>query len=281
MIVSARGLEFEVVIDGPEAGPAILLLHGFPQNSRQWEKVTPALNEAGLRTIAVNQRGYSPGARPADVAGYALTECVDDALSIMDSLGVPRFHLVGHDWGAAVAWHLAALHTDRVITLTAISVPHPGAMSASLRDTESDQRERSSYMGFFADLDRSVPLMLEDDAQRLKALFLGSGMSDDEVEVYVGPLRDPAALRGALSWYAAIFAHRPPVAPAVTVPTTHLWSNGDFALGRIGAEACKQFVTADYRFIELDGVTHWIPDQAPQATADAILSRVDASAQRD
>lgn len=274
MIVRARGLEFEVFSSGPDKGPVVLLLHGFPQNASQWDLVIPGLHAAGLRTIAVNQRGYSPGARPANVADYALTECVDDALSIMDTLGVTQFHLVGHDWGAAVAWHLAAFHPDRVLTLTAISVPHPGAMSAALQDNESGQRERSSYMGFFADLEKSVPLMLEDDAQRLKALFVGSGLSDDEVEKYVGPLRDPAALRGALSWYAAVFKYRPPTAPAVSVPTTHLWSNGDFALGRTGAEACQRFVTGDYRFIELDGVTHWIPDQAPQATLDAILTRI-------
>jgi pimeloyl-ACP methyl ester carboxylesterase len=274
MIVNARGLEFDVFPGGPEGGPVVLLLHGFPQNSRQWDRVTPALHDAGLRTIAVNQRGYSPGARPTAIADYALTECVDDALSIMDTLGVTRFHVVGHDWGAAVAWHLTAMHPDRVLTLTAISVPHPGATSAALHDAESDQRERSSYMRLFADLDKAVPLLLESDAQRLKALFIGSGMDDEEIEKYAGPLRDPAALRGALSWYAAIFAHRPPMAPAVVVPTTHLWSNGDFALGRRGAEATKQFVTADYRFIELDGVTHWIADQAPEATVEAILSRV-------
>jgi pimeloyl-ACP methyl ester carboxylesterase len=277
MIVSARGLEFEAFPEGPEDGPAVLLLHGFPQNARQWDRVTPALHEAGLRTVAVNQRGYSPGARPTDIAAYALTECVDDALSIMDGLGVARFHVVGHDWGAAVAWHLTATHPDRVRTLTAISVPHPGATSTALHANGSDQRQRSSYMRLFADLDKAVPLLLEDDAQRLKALFLGSGLGDDEVEKYVGPLRDPAALRGALSWYAAIFAHRPPMAPAVTVPTTHLWSNGDYALGRVGAEACHRFVTADYRFIELDGVTHWIPDQAPEATIEAILARTGQS----
>jgi len=277
MIVSARGLEFEVFTGGPEDGPVTVLLHGFPQHSGQWDLVTPALHASGLRTIAINQRGYSPGARPDDIAGYALTECVADVVSIMDAVGVGRFHLVGHDWGAAVAWGVAAHHPDRVITLTAISVPHPGAMSSSLQDSESDQRERSSYMGFFADVDKAVPLMLEDDAQRLKALFMGSGMTDEQVEKYVGPMRDPAMLRGGLSWYTAIFAHRPPMAPRVSVPTTHLWSNGDFALGRTGAEACKQFVTADYRFIELDGITHWIPDQAPQATADAILSRVNSA----
>jgi pimeloyl-ACP methyl ester carboxylesterase len=274
MIVGARGLEFEVFAGGPDDGPAVLLLHGFPQNAREWDLVTPALHAAGLRTIAVNQRGYSPGARPTDVADYALTECVDDAVAIMDSLGVEQFHLVGHDWGAAVAWHLTALHPERVRTLVAISVPHPLATAVAFHDSASDQRERSSYMRFFADLERSVPLLLEDDAQRLKALFLGSGMSDEEIEKYVGLMHDPAALRGALSWYTAVFEHRPPTVGPVTVPTTHLWSNGDFALGRTGAEATKQFVAADYRFIELDGVTHWIPDQAPQATIDAILSRV-------
>ncbi len=274
MLIGARGYEFDVFEDGPENGMPIVLLHGFPQHSGQWAAVIPALHEAGLRTIAINQRGYSPGARPVDPTDYALSECVADVLSIMDALGRASFHLVGHDWGAAVAWGVASAAPQRVLTLTAISVPHGRALSQALRDPGSDQRERSAYMFVFADLDNAVPMLLDEDAKRLRRLFTGSGMTDEQVERYVGPMRDPAALRGALTWYTAAIQRLSAPPGPIEVPTTLLWSNGDIALGRTAAEATKQFVTADYRFIELDGITHWIPDQAPRETAEAILQRV-------
>ncbi|GIH10432.1 epoxide hydrolase [Rhizocola hellebori] len=274
MLVSARGFEFDVFEGGPEDGMPIVLLHGFPQHSGQWEAIVPALHEAGLRTIAINQRGYSPGARPVEPAAYALSECVADVVSIMDALGHSSFHLVGHDWGAAVAWLLASTAPERVRTLTAISVPHGQALSKAMRDPESGQRSRSSYMFVFADLEKAVPLLLEDDAIRLRALYLGSGMTEEQVERYVAPMREPAALRAALTWYTAAIQRLSPQPGPVAVPTTLLWSNGDVALGRTGAEATKEFVTGDYRLIELDGISHWIPDQAPQATIDAILDRV-------
>jgi pimeloyl-ACP methyl ester carboxylesterase len=181
---------------------------------------------------------------------------------------------VGHDWGAAVAWAVASTAPQRVLTLTAISVPHGRALSKALRNPDSDQRERSAYMFVFADLDNAVPMLLDEDAMRLSRLFAGSGMTDEQVERYVGPMRDPAALRGALTWYTAAIQRLSAPPGLIEVPTTLLWSNGDIALGRTAAEATKDFVTGDYRFIELDGVTHWIPDQAPRETAEAILERV-------
>lgn len=273
MLVSARGFEFDVFQGGPDSGPAVLLLHGFPQHSGQWDKVTPRLHESGLRTVAVDQRGYSSGARPEDPADYAVAETVADALSIMDAFGIGEFQVVGHDWGAAVAWGLASTQPGRVKSLVAISVPHPSAMSAALADEESDQRRRSSYMAFFADLDQSVPGLLADDATLLKSAFRGGGMSDDEIERYIGPLRDPAALRAALSWYTAVLTGPRRKFDPVTVPTTYIWGDQDIALGRDGAEACGEYVTGDYRYVPLEGISHWVADQAPDVVAEEIVSR--------
>lgn len=278
MLVPTRGFEFDVFTDGPDDGPVVLLLHGFPQHSGQWHAVIPALNAAGMRTIAFDQRGYSPGARPTDAKDYALVECIADAVSIMDSFGLQRCHVVGHDWGSAVAWGLAATHPDRLSSLTAMSGPHPGALSAALSDPEADQRARFAYMAYFANVDKAVPGLLANDAEQLRSAFTGSGMNYDELERYIAPLRDPDALRGALSWYTAIFAYPPPRYGPVAVPTTYLWSNRDIALGRDAAYACERFVTGDYRFIELDGVSHWICDQAPEATIKAIVEQVRATA---
>ncbi len=274
MLVSARGFEFKVHPGGPDTGPVAVLLHGFPQHSGQWHLVTPRLHAAGVRTIAIDQRGYSPGARPVEAADYVVTEMIADTLSILDGLGVEKFHVVGHDWGAAVAWGVAGDHPDRVLSLTAISVPHPSALFMAMADSNADQAQRSEYMGFFAKLDESVPALLANDGEMFRNLFMGSGLSDEEIERYLGPMRDPDALRGGLSWYTAIITQPPRIYQPVKVPTTYIWSDQDMALGGDGARACAQFVSGDYRFVELRGISHWIPDQAPDAVAEEILARV-------
>ncbi len=141
------GLRFDVTDEGPLDGEVIVLLHGFPQRSTSWDKVRPALHGAGYRTIAPDQRGYSPGARPPRRGDYRLGALVDDITALITAVGSGAVHVVGHDWGAAVAWSLAAAHPEQVTTLTTVSVPHPRAMMASLRTF--DQLRRSWYMGFF------------------------------------------------------------------------------------------------------------------------------------
>ncbi|MEV0269122.1 alpha/beta hydrolase [Hamadaea sp. NPDC050747] len=269
MKFDVRGLTFDADVDGPADGPVVLLLHGFPQHKGEWDLVTPALREAGLRTVAFDQRGYSPGARPAEVEAYRISECAADALAVLDELGVEQAHIVGHDWGAAVAWYLAVRHPDRTATLTALSVPHLAAFGRALRE-DGDQRERSSYMDFFR-TPEAEDVLLEDDGLRIRAMFLGC--PEARVDRYVTPMLDRDRLTGGLNWYRAMaygdFGRLGPV----TVPTTFLWSNEDIAIGRTAAEACARHVTGEYAFVELDGVSHWIPDAVPERVAAEILKR--------
>ncbi len=130
--VAIGDLTFDVRIAGPDDGTPVVLLHGFPTTSLSWSSVVPALADAGLRVVAPDQRGYSPGARPAEVAAYATDRLAQDVVSLADALGLDRFHLVGHDWGAAVAWYVAAHHGHRLETLTTFSVPHLAAYNAAL-----------------------------------------------------------------------------------------------------------------------------------------------------
>ncbi|WP_428964033.1 alpha/beta fold hydrolase [Micromonospora fluostatini] len=272
MRIDARGLTFEVRSGGPATGEPVLLLHGFPQHGGEFDDVLPALHAAGLRTYAPDQRGYSPDARPPEVADYRITECVADALALLDALEAPRVHLVGHDWGALVAWHLAAGHADRVRTLTAVSVPHPAAMAYAL-GTDPEQRDRSAYIGLFRQPGKAEDVLLADDATALRALLTGVGDAD-RVDRYAAPMREPGALTAALNWYRAMSpTDLAEVAPA-RVPTTFVWSDQDPAVGRTAAEACAAQVTGEYRLVELTGVSHWIPDEAPAALAEAILARV-------
>ncbi|WNM37195.1 alpha/beta hydrolase [Micromonospora halotolerans] len=272
MRVEARGLTFEVRTGGPEGGDPVLLLHGFPQHAGEWDEVTPALHAAGLRTYALDQRGYSPGARPADVGAYRIPELVADAAAVLDALGVTAAHLVGHDWGAIVAWGLAAAHPERVRTLTAVSVPHPAAMGHALA-TDPRQKARSSYIALFRMPGKAEKVLLAFRAAALRRMLGGVGDAD-RVARYADPMREPGALTAALNWYRAMTGADMKAVGPVGVPTTFVWSEGDVAIGRTAAEACAAHVTGDYRFVVLPGVTHWIPDEAPGPLAAAVLARV-------
>ncbi len=270
MQITARDLVFDVQAGGPLDGPPVLLLHGFPQHTGEWELVASRLHDAGARTYAFDQRGYSPGARPADVAAYAMSECVADAVAVLDALGVDRAHVIGHDWGAIVAWHLAAEHPDRVRTLTAISVPHPSAYAKALA-TDADQQRRSAYIGLFQQAGKAEDLLLEHDGQRLRELF--AGVPAERVERFVTPMLDRARLTGGLNWYRAL-GRGPMTAGPVPVPTTFVWSDHDAAVGAAAALGCAQQVTGDYHFVTLPGVSHWIPDEAPDEVAREVLARM-------
>ena len=142
------GLVFDVTDEGPLDGDVVVLLHGFPTDRTCWGRVTAALNTAGLRTLAPDQRGYSPSARPAGRAAYRLEELVADVVALIDATGRKQVHLVGHDWGGSLAWLVAGNHPDRVATLTAVSTPHPGALARAWR-SGTDQRRRSWYIAAF------------------------------------------------------------------------------------------------------------------------------------
>ncbi|WP_328419298.1 alpha/beta fold hydrolase [Micromonospora sp. NBC_00389] len=276
MRVDARGLTFEVRTGGPSGGAPVVLLHGFPQHSGEWDEVVPALHAAGLRTYALDQRGYSPGARPAAVAEYRIPELVADVVAVLDALGLDAVHLVGHDWGAVVAWAMAAEHPERVHTLTAVSVPHPAAMAHALAN-DGQQKARSSYIALFRKPEKAEKVLLAWNATALRKLLGGVGDAT-RVARYADPMREPGALTAALNWYRAMSrADLADVGP-VAVPTTYLWSDRDIAIGRTAAEACAANVTGDYRFVQLPGVSHWIPDAAPGPLAEAILARVAGAA---
>jgi pimeloyl-ACP methyl ester carboxylesterase len=275
--VDVGDLTFDVRVDGPDDGRPVLLLHGFPETSLSWAAVTPLLAEAGLRTYAPDQLGYSPGARPAEVGAYSMASLAQITADLMTALDVPRADVVGHDWGANVAWTLAAWHTDRVRSLTAVSVPHPAAFTAAWR-SDPEQKERSGYIRLFWQAGKAEQVLLQDGARRLRRMLTAdrhSGIPAEAVDEYVAVLSAPGALTAALNWYRAMSSGT--AVEPVSVPTTYVWSDSDAAIGRTAADGCARFVSGDYRFVELPGVTHWIPEQAPEQLATAVLDRIASS----
>ena len=276
MQVDVGDLTFDVRAEGPADGIPILLLHGFPETSLSWSAVMPLLATAGLRCYAPDQLGYSPGARPAEVDAYSAPNLAQVTADLMTAIGIDRAHVVGHDWGANVAWTLAAWHSDRVRTLTAVSVPHPAAYTLAFR-ADPEQKERSAYIKLFWQAGKAEEVLLADGARRLRRMLgteAETGIPAEAVDLYVSVLSAPGALTAALNWYRNMGSG--PRVEAVTVPTTYVWSDGDVAIGRTAAEACADFVTGPYRFVELPGVTHWIPEQAPGQLATEILAQIHA-----
>jgi pimeloyl-ACP methyl ester carboxylesterase len=264
--VDLGGLSFDVAVGGPEGGRGVLLLHGFPENARMWDAVLPPLHAAGLRTAAPDQRGYSPGARPADVEAYAMRELVGDVTGLLDALGWAAVDLVGHDWGAAVAGR----HPDRVRTLTTVSVPHPLALSEA-RQADDEQRQRLGYIHLFRTADAAEEALLAEGMRRLRRML--QPMPPERVEVFVGPMAAPGALTAALNWYRAATRQDADLG-SVPAPTTYVWGTDDLAIARSAAERCGEHVSGPYRFVELPDVSHWIPELQPEAIADAVLDRI-------
>jgi len=274
--VEARGLFFDVEVAGRPGDPFVLLLHGFPQTSHTWRDVLPALARAGYHAAAPNQRGYSPGARPAGVDAYATANLVDDALALADAFHAERFFLVGHDWGGQLAWLIAARHPARVRTLTVLSRPHPAAFAAALRGDPA-QAERSKHHRAFQDPD-SARLLLADGARRLRASFEHQGVPADAIAAYLERLGDEAALDAAINWYRAAATTQPGSGlaarevPVVTVPTLYLWGTADATVGRQAAEGTAAHVSGPFRFEVIEGAGHFLTDDAGQHVIDALLA---------
>ncbi|MEO9329292.1 alpha/beta fold hydrolase [Gordonia aurantiaca] len=268
---------FDVIDAGPPDGEPVVLLHGFPQRATAWKLVAPLLHDSGFRTLAPDQRGYSPGARPVRRRDHVRSELVADVLALLDSAGLDRAHLVGHDWGAIVAWSLAAHHPDRVTTLTALSVPHTGAF---LQAMPHGQFLRSWYMLAF-----QIPVLPERFLIRMirtrPDFGRRMGLPEPFASRLVADIVEYGALPGALAWYRALFL--PDAAAAsgkVRVPTTYVWGARDVALGRAGARLCAGWVDAPYEYIELTDADHWLPESRPEDVAAAVLARIGSIADR-
>jgi len=263
-------LVFDAVADGPADGDLVLLLHGFPESAAEWTHVLPRLSAAGYRAVAPNQRGYAAGARPSGVEHYHITHLVADVLGMADALGADRFHLVGHDWGALVAWAVADRHPERLRSLTVVSVPHPRAFAAA-RATDPDQQVRSTYIQGFRDDPAAAEAFLADDAALLRLALREAG--PEIVEEHLAVLTAPGALDAGLNYYRAWGAELDGTG-VITVPTLYVWSDDDVALGRVPAEQTAEYVSGPYTFTVIEGVSHWIPEVVPDRLADLVLDHV-------
>jgi pimeloyl-ACP methyl ester carboxylesterase len=262
------GLTFDVTDTGPADGQVVILLHGFPEDRQSWDQLAAPLAAAGYRTLALDQRGYSPGARPAGRRAYTLDLLAGDVLALADTAGADRVHLVGHDWGAALAWYLAAAHPDRVLSLTALSVPHGRAFVDAL--ARSSQLLHSWYLLFFQGPRLPEWLLTRPGESRLAEALRRDGLDEDSARRYAQRAMGPGALTGPINWYRALpfRLHQGP--GLVDVPALYVWGDKDRYVTRVAAERCARYVSAPFRFVVLPGATHWLPS----TSADALLPLV-------
>jgi pimeloyl-ACP methyl ester carboxylesterase len=276
--ILVHGLTFQCRTSGPMDGKPVLLLHGWPETSCMWEPMMLRLASSGYRCIAPDLRGFSPGARPRSVEEYDIRVLVNDVMGLADAFGCGRFHLIGHDWGSAIGWATVALHSDRVITWSAMSVPHIRAFAEAIR-TDAKQRRMSRYMGWFQFPWLPEWFLLRNGAKALRDIWRKS--SPEQVQAYLKVLGNRDGLRASLNYYRANY---PLLAKGeevnafgdIQVPTLMLYGRRDFAIGPIGVRASEQFMKGPYRLVELDA-THWLVQEAPNQCIEEVLTHLSSA----
>ena len=246
-IKTGAGLVFDALVGGDAGAPLVLLLHGFAESLHMWRAQLPALAAAGYRAVAPSQRGYSPGARPDPTRSRQLSLSTGwwPTLSTSSPSAVTRdgrFHLVGHDWGGSIAWGIADRYPQRVASLTVLSRPHPNAFNRALALPDGEQARRSRHHRSFLEPDAG-PLLLADDARRLRERLARSGVPAAAIEEHLSVLGNAPALEAALAWYRARGAIRAPLG-VIGVPVLYIWGDADDTVGRVAAEGTREFVSA-------------------------------------
>ena len=246
-------------------GTPVLLIHGWPDSAYLWRHQIPFLTGHGFRAIAPDMRGFGRSSRPPEVADYALANAVGDVVGILDSFGIETAHVVGHDWGAGVAWLTATFFPERVSKLVVLSVGHPRAPRTLRQD------EMAWYQLFFQFEGVAEATLQYKDWAWLRRFSRGDGDQERVLE----DLSRPGALTAGLNWYRANLAPRmpgtAPELPPVTVPTLGIWSTNDYYLDGERMEKSSDFVNAPWRYEEIEGASHWIPLDAPDRLNELLL----------
>jgi pimeloyl-ACP methyl ester carboxylesterase len=263
--VDASGVTLDVEITGD--GRPVVLVHGFPDTKRLWSKQVPALVDAGFQVITYDARGFGASDKPEAVDAYSIVFLAMDVVAILDHLGLPKAHVVGHDWGAATAWATASFAPERVDHLVAMSVGHPTAFGAA----GIPQREKSWYMLLFQFAPQAEQWLTMNDG----ANFREWSRHPDFEAVRAELLRD-GSLTPALNYYRANVGPDALVAPPlqlplVQAPTMGLWSSGDFALLESQMTGSAAQCAIGFRYERVEGPGHWMQWEAPAAVNELLV----------
>ena len=266
--IKTNGIKLHVVQAGPQSGVPVILLHGFPEFWYGWRNQIPALVEEGCRVIVPDQRGYNLSDKPKGAKNYDVSTLVDDIIGLIDALGYEKVNLVGHDWGAVVAWTLAIKYPERLHKLSIMNVPHPTVMRRFLtRDLE--QIRRSWYVFFFQLPWFPERFMSTENWRGAVGALRGSGkihsFTNDDIEKYKEAWSQPGAITSMINWYRAAIRHTPklPKEPRVKVQTLMMWGMKDFALSHRMARPSMDYVD-EGNLIFFPEATHWVQHDAAE-----------------
>ncbi len=286
--IETNGIRLHVVQAGAKSGIPVVLLHGFPEFWYGWRKQIPALAQAGCRVIVPDQRGYNLSDKPKDVKSYDVYTLVEDIIGLIDALEYEKVNLVGHDWGAIVAWALANKYPERLQRLSVMNAPHPAVMRKFLqRDLE--QIRRSWYVYFF-----QLPWLIEKamsandwrNAERsLRETSKTNSFTDEDIVKYKEAWSQPGAMTAMINWYRAAARYPFPITNdmRIKVPTLMMWGMKDFALTHRMARPSMDYVN-EGNLILFPEATHWVHLDAAEEVnhylADFLLDKIGKQANR-
>ena len=276
--IKTNDVHLHVVQAGPKSGVPVLLLHGFPEFWYGWRKQIPALATAGCRVIVPDQRGYNLSDKPGGIESYRIDELVKDILGLINALEYEKVNLVGHDWGALVAWMLAIKHPEQLHRLGIINVPHPAVMWRFLR-RDFEQMRRSLYALFF-----QLPWLPETIMRLGNWSVAANGMrrsgkphvfTDEDIEKYKGAWSQSGAMTAMLNWYRAAARYQPEFTDdmQVKIRTLILWGVQDFALSRRMARPSLDYCE-DGNLIFFPDASHWVQHEEADEVNRQLLNLI-------
>ncbi|MEL4455261.1 alpha/beta hydrolase [Lutimonas vermicola] len=274
--VKSGNLIFDCRTEGNKERELIIFLHGFPETSYMWKKLMSSVSKNGFYCVAPNLRGYSAGACPEGKKHYALDQLAADVLSISKFFNKSKFHLVGHDWGAAIGWKVVHDYQDVILSWTGISVPHLQAFGKAIV-MDKEQKKMSQYIKNF-----QLPYLPEmgirkDDFKIFRKLW--KHCDSKEIDDYLTVFRNPKQLTASINYYRSNFkllkrADKDQILGDINVPTLFIWGNKDIAIGPYAVNNSHQYMKNDYEYIELDS-GHWLIQTNYEELKKAILRHVE------
>ena len=271
--IEVNGVRLHCLVEGK--GPLVLLLHGFPETSRAWRKQIPALAER-FQVVAPDLRGYGASDKPNGIAAYRTSVLADDIVGLIHTFDAERAHVVGHDWGGAVAWATAIEHPEAVDRLVVLNCPHPVVMARALRSNWAQVR-RSWYIFAF-----QIPALPEwalrrDGARALKDTLRSftkrpDTFSELDLDEYARAFSAPGAATSAINYYrAAVRSPAPSAMKKVRAPTLLIWGEDDVALGIELTHGMEGLLEREPRVEYLPDTGHFVMEERPEVVNRLLL----------
>jgi pimeloyl-ACP methyl ester carboxylesterase len=275
--LETNGVRLHTVQAGPEDGPLVILLHGFPECWYGWHRQLGPLAKAGYRVVVPDQRGYNLSDKPAGVDSYHLDELAADIVGLIDACDRETASVAGHDWGATVAWWLGMAYPDRLDRLCIVNVPHPTVMRRTLERSWAQRRKSWYILLFQLPIAPEVVSQLGDwwlPTRSLQSTSRAGTFTATDLDRYRTAWSEPGAFTAMVNWYRAIVRYRPqPRREGVSTPTLILWGTQDEFLESSMAHDSVEYCEAG-RLQLVDEAGHWILHEEPALVVEALLDHL-------